>query len=90
MGTSVSTSAKGRAPAPIGGALFIASAHLPGLIGLSKPTIRRLTARGEFPKPRRLGARAVAYLRSEIEAWAASRPISDVLPPPARPREMQP
>jgi prophage regulatory protein len=28
---------------------------------------------GEFPKPRKLGARRVGWLQSEVEAWITSR-----------------
>lgn len=34
--------------------------------GLSKPTIYRRAKNGTFPKPRKLGERAVAWLESEI------------------------
>jgi predicted DNA-binding transcriptional regulator AlpA len=52
--------------------------------GISDATLQRLIARDEFPKPRRLSAhgRAVVWLRTDVEAYLAALPISDVLPPP--------
>jgi prophage regulatory protein len=41
--------------------------------GLSRSTIYLRAAEGTFPKPVSLGARAVGWLESEIEAWLASR-----------------
>ena len=37
--------------------------------GLSCSTIYRMMEEGTFPRPRRIGARAVAWTTSEIEAW---------------------
>ena len=54
------------------------------LVGLSNATVHRLVARGEFPPPRKLGERSVCFIRSEVEAWLAARPVSDILPPPQR------
>lgn len=42
------------------------------LTGLSKTTIHRLEAAGRFPRRRKVGLRAVAWLASEIEAWQAA------------------
>lgn len=36
----------------------------------------------EFPKPRKASARRTCWLLREIEEWAESRPVSDLLPPP--------
>lgn len=41
--------------------------------GLSRSTIYHRVSEGTFPKPVNLGARAVGWLESEIEAWLASR-----------------
>jgi prophage regulatory protein len=38
--------------------------------------------KGEFPKPRQLSARRVAYLVREVDEWLESRPVSDQPPPP--------
>lgn len=44
--------------------------------GLSRTTIYRLMDEGRFPRPRRIGARAVAWQQHEIDAWQASRPLT--------------
>lgn len=53
--------------------------RLPDVIartGLSKSTIYRLIAAGEFPSPRKLGQRAVAWKASEIAEWESSLPVA--------------
>ena len=42
-------------------------------VGYSRSTIYQLIADGKFPKPVSLGARAVAWLESDIDAWIAAR-----------------
>jgi len=44
------------------------------LTGLSRMTIYRLERDGKFPKRRRLSQNSVAWLESDIDAWADSRP----------------
>jgi prophage regulatory protein len=39
----------------------------------SRSTIYLKVSRGEFPQPIDLGARAVAWLESDIDDWIASR-----------------
>lgn len=41
-------------------------------IGLSVTHIRRLVAAGKFPQPIRFSPRAIAWRRSDINAWMAS------------------
>lgn len=41
--------------------------------GLSRTTLYRLVQSKEFPAPRQLGARAVAWVESEVSAWIESR-----------------
>lgn len=45
--------------------------------GLSRPTIYRQMASGTFPKPRRIGVQAVAWLSTEIEEWKRQRPFAN-------------
>ena len=33
--------------------------------------------RGEFPAPKRIGKRSVAWLSDEVEAWIAARPVAE-------------
>ena len=42
--------------------------------GLSRSSVYAYVARGIFPRQRHLGARRIAWLASEIQAWIASRP----------------
>lgn len=39
----------------------------------SRSTIYQLIAQGKFPKPVSIGARAVAWIESDIDAWIAAR-----------------
>ncbi len=39
----------------------------------SRSSIYHLASLGEFPKPLNLGARAVAWLESDIDEWIAAR-----------------
>ena len=42
--------------------------------GLSRSSIYAYVASGIFPRQRQLGARRIAWLASEIQAWIATRP----------------
>jgi prophage regulatory protein len=50
--------------------------------GLSRTSIYRQMDEGTFPRPRRIGRRAVAWPASEIASWKASRPLADRHAPP--------
>lgn len=52
---------------------FLRMPAVAAAIGLSPPTINRMHRAGEFPKKVRIGAQAVGWWESEIEAWKASR-----------------
>jgi len=56
--------------------IVIRRAELPAILGLSLPTIDRLRASGDFPPARRLGRQAVGFLKTEVEAWLANRPVA--------------
>lgn len=43
--------------------------------GLSRSSIYQYMQEDRFPKPLKIGPRAVAWPASEIEAWKANRPI---------------
>jgi prophage regulatory protein len=51
-------------------------------LSLSESTVQKLVREGGFPEPRQLSGRRVAWLAAEVAAWAASRPRSNLLPPP--------
>lgn len=44
------------------------------LTGLSRSTIYAMISEGSFPRPVRLGKRAVGWPASQVEAWLQSRP----------------
>ena len=46
------------------------------LTGLSRSTIYDLMAKGQFPRPVRLTAKAVAWPESVIADWLASRKVA--------------
>jgi prophage regulatory protein len=41
--------------------------------GLQRSAIYEKFAKGEFPKPVKLGTKAVGWLESEVDAWIAER-----------------
>ena len=45
--------------------------------GLSRSTIYTQMAKGEFPRPLRIGQRAVAWTEEDIERWIAAREEAD-------------
>jgi len=53
-----------------------------GFTALSESTVQALIRKEEFPKPRLLSGRRVAWLVRELEEWVESRPVSDLAPPP--------
>ncbi|UNM20871.1 AlpA family transcriptional regulator [Pseudomonas sp. ArH3a] len=48
--------------------------------GLSTTSIYRMAVAGDFPKQRKLGVKAVAWVRAEVEQWAASRTVAGQTP----------
>jgi prophage regulatory protein len=42
------------------------------LTGLSRSTIYLKIAKGTFPKPLSLGARAIGWLENDVESWIAN------------------
>jgi prophage regulatory protein len=42
-------------------------------VGLSRSSIYLAISRGNFPRPVNLGARAVGWLESDVEAWLLQR-----------------
>lgn len=49
---------------------------------LSESTLEKCVREETFPKPRLLAGRRVGWLVKELDAWADSRPVSDLAPPP--------
>ena len=46
------------------------------LVLLSRATLYRLMATGDFPRPVRLAQRSVAWRRADVEEWIDSRPAA--------------
>lgn len=46
-------------------------------VGVSRSTIERQIRCGTFPRPRRLGKRAVGWPASQIAAWKQNRPLTE-------------
>lgn len=43
------------------------------ITGLSTATIYRMAVGGKFPRQAKVGEQAVAWIRAEVEQWAASK-----------------
>ena len=54
--------------------LFLRMPTVLRLTGLGRSTIYRLIADNKFPCPVRLGPRAVAWRRADVERWSEARP----------------
>ena len=54
--------------------------RLPGVMaatGLSRSTIYAMMSAGSFPRPIKLGERAVGWLSKDLDAWLDSRETSN-------------
>jgi len=66
-------------PSPAAGEMAVVFLRLQTVIrvtGLSRSTLYRLIADEQFPRPVRLGPRAVAWRRTDVEAWGEARPVT--------------
>ena len=52
---------------------FLRLTEVRNRVPYSRSTIYQLVTQGRFPKPINLGARAVAWLESDIDEWIAAR-----------------
>jgi len=69
----------GARQSPVPGDVVAVLLRLPAVMqvtGLSRSTLYRLIADEQFPRPVRLGLRAVAWRRSDVEAWSEARPVT--------------
>ncbi|MEG8018525.1 helix-turn-helix transcriptional regulator [Sphingomonas sp. LR55] len=48
------------------------------IVGLSRSGIYAAMSRNEFPKPRKIGRRAVGWYESHINKWVLTREIGEV------------
>jgi prophage regulatory protein len=65
--------------APVAGDVAVMFLRLQAVIrvtGLSRSTLYRLIADERFPRPVQLGPRAVAWRRTDIDAWSEARPVT--------------
>ena len=62
--------------------MFLDLNDVAGAVALSTRGVQRLVQEGNFPKPRALSARRVAWLVEEVQEWARKTPVADMLPPP--------
>jgi prophage regulatory protein len=52
---------------------FMRAEEVAGLMGISKPTLIRWADKGVFPKPVKIGPRAVGWRESVVDAYMVSR-----------------
>ena len=46
------------------------------LTGLSRTSVYRLIAKGQFPRPKKLTEHASAWREDEVQDWIDSRPVA--------------
>jgi prophage regulatory protein len=61
--------------------LYVDLPTVAGIVALSEASIERQVREDDFPKPRLVSPRRVAWLLREVEEWAEERPVSQLLPP---------
>ena len=52
---------------------FILAQEMTALVPFSPNHLRRLEAKGQFPRRIRIGANRIAWLRDEVEQWLTDR-----------------
>jgi prophage regulatory protein len=52
---------------------FVRMRRVVGMTGLCRSTIYKMIAADEFPRPVKLGKRAVAWRRADLEHWSDQR-----------------
>jgi prophage regulatory protein len=57
------------------GPLFLRMPTVMQMTGLGRSTIYRMMAESRFPRPVRLGTRAVAWRRTDLDLWSEARPV---------------
>lgn len=55
------------------GTIYLPLQAVSQIVNLSPSSIRRLETAGDFPKKRKLSARRVGYVLSEVQIWAENR-----------------
>jgi prophage regulatory protein len=54
--------------------MFLRLPEVLTITGLSRSTIYKWVNEGDFPKPKQLGPRAIAWDSNEIATWSENRP----------------
>lgn len=62
--------------------LYLGRDEAARFLAISTSTLETLVAKGEAPKPRKVGKGSARWLVEELEAWGRGLPQSDMLPPP--------
>jgi len=62
--------------------IYLDKATVAACLSLSESTVEKMVRENAFPRPRSLSQGRVAWLAREVEEWAESRPVSEMLPPP--------
>ena len=61
---------------PTPASVLLTSQTVQHMLGVSRVTLWRMTKSGDFPQSICVGARAVRWVRAEVEEWIGSRPRS--------------
>jgi len=56
--------------------MFLRLPQVLRLTGLSRSTIYKWVNQGDFPKPKQLGPRAIAWDSEELANWSENRPTA--------------
>jgi len=64
--------------------LLVDREHAAQALGISERTLDGLVRTGELPPPRKVSANRTGWLWRELQAFAESRPVSDLAPGPGR------
>lgn len=67
--------------------LLIARDNAALVLGVSERTLDALVANGDLAPPRKISAGRVGWLWRELQAFAESRPVSDLPPGPGRKKD---
>jgi len=63
--------------APPESAVLIRMEGVLAVTSLSRTQVEKMMRRGDFPKPRRVSDRVVAWLPDDLKAWAAGLPEAE-------------
>lgn len=64
--------------------LILARENAAAALGISESTLESLVRSGDLPPPRKISSGRAGWLWRELQAFAESRPISDIAPGPGR------